>query len=368
MTRKRRMFDIDLPEGAPAPEGADFPAGKSEAPEARRGPMATAIGETGAAVRERAAVEAAIRAENDALAHEFVRLKRLGLVTDLIPVGAVRTTQLVRDRMRTSDLELEELKQSIRAVGLSNPIRVVADGAGGFELVQGLRRLTAYRELLAETGEDRWALIPAGLMAPGETLDILYRRMVDENLVRKDVSLAEMANLARAYAEDGVEGCEDLDEAVNRLFASARPQKRSYVRRFAFLMRLLEKHLQHPMAIPRGLGLQLADRIEADMACLAPLCAALQAEGPGRGPEDELAVLRRFATAPAAPLPERTRGAPRGAARRGRISLAVPVGPGVRATATSGKVELRADMDFTTLDRARLEAAIEAFFAALARR
>jgi ParB family transcriptional regulator, chromosome partitioning protein len=44
----------------------------------------------------------------------------------------------------------------------------------------------------------------------------------------------------------------------------------------------------------------------------------------------------------------------------------VPVGPaGVRATATAGKVELRADMDFSAIDRDRLEAAIEAFFAAL---
>lgn len=369
MTRKRRMFDIDLPEGAPAPEPADFPAGKSDSLDARaeprRGPMATAIGETGAAARERAAIEAAIRAENDALAHEFVRLKKLGLVTDLIPVEAVRTTQLVRDRAQDGELELDDLKASIRAVGLSNPIRVVADGAGGFELVQGYRRLTAYRELLAETGEDRWAQIPAGLMAPGETLDVLYRRMVDENLVRKDVSLAEMANLARAYAEEGVEGCADIDEAVNRLYASAGPQKRSYVRRFAFLMRALEKHLEHPTMISRALGLQLADRIEADTGSLAALAAALRAQGPKRGAEAELEVLRRFAAGQGAPLPERARGAPRGVARRGRISLAVPVGPGVRATATAGKVELRAEMDFTTLDRSRLEAAIEAFFAAL---
>lgn len=363
MTRKRRMFDIDVPGGGDEPPiPPDLETKSMGSP--RRGPMATAIGEAGAAARRRAMVESDIRAENDALAHEFVRLKKLGLMVDAIPVLAVRTGMLSRDRARGADLDLADLKASIRAVGLSNPIRVVADGKGGYELIQGLRRLSAYRELLAETGDAAFATIPAGLMAAGETLDLLYRRMVDENLVRKDVSFAEMANLARAYAEDGVEGCGDLDEAVNRLYASASPQKRSYVRRFAFLMRMLDKVLEHPTAIPRALGLQLADRIEGNPQALRDLATMLRDAG-RRDEEAELALLRRFA-AGQGPVAPKTRGAPRGG-RRGRLSLSVPVGPGVRATATAGKVELRAEMDFSTLERDRLEAAIEAFFAALDR-
>ena len=43
-------------------------------------------------------------------------------------------------------MELEELKDSIRNIGLSNPIRVEQSG-GRYELVQGMRRLTAFREL-----------------------------------------------------------------------------------------------------------------------------------------------------------------------------------------------------------------------------
>lgn len=384
MSKRRRVFDIDLPADLPddAPGEGGFPRGeidsgsmpaeletKSARP-ARRGPMATAIGETGAALRHRKQVEAEIRAENDALAHEFVRLKKLGLVTDLIPLDRIRTGLLTRDRGLTVDLALDDLKASLREIGLSNPIRVVSDGAGGYELVQGLRRLTAYRELLAETGEDRWATIPAGLMAPGETLDILYRRMVDENLVRKDISFGEMANLARAYADDGVEGCADVDEAVNRLFASAGPQKRSYVRRFAFLMQMLEKHLNFATAIPRALGLQLADWIEGNPEALRRLVTMLRDASPIVA-DQELAVLRSFLGEQGNAPPARVRGAPRGGNRRGRMTLAVPLGAGprggVRATATAGKVELRADLDFTTLDRRRLEAAIEAFFAALGR-
>lgn len=360
MTKKRRMFDIDLPEEDDTALPPDL---ETKSLGMRRGPMATAIGENADALRRRAAVEAEIRAENDALAHEFVRLKKLGLIVDMVPVEAVRTGKLTRDRSRRGDLDLEELKASIRAVGLSNPIRVEPDGAGGYELIQGLRRLTAWRELLAETGDPAYARIPAGLMAAGETMEMLYRRMVDENLIRKDVSFAEMANLARAYAEDAVGDCADLDEAVNRLYASASPQKRSYIRRFAYLMRTLEKMLEHPAALPRALGLQLADRIEGDAVASRLLVQMLQG-APRRSAEEELAILRRFLVTQSAPLPEKRRGAPKGG-RRGRVALAVPVGPGVRCTATEGKIELRAEMDFAALDRDRLEAAIEAFFAAL---
>lgn len=356
MTKKRRMFDIDLPEEDAPEVEVRSPAGAS----LRRGPMATAIGENAESLRQRQEAEAAIRAENDSLAHEFVRLKKLGLVVDMIPLDAIRTGKLIRDRSARLDPELEELKASIRAVGLSNPIRVEQTGEGEYELVQGWRRLSAYRELLEETGDETWSRIPAGLMARGETLDSLYRRMVDENMVRKDISFAEMANLARAYAEDEGTGCRDLDEAVNVLFATANPQKRSYVRRFAFLMRALEKVLEHPEAIPRALGLALANRIEAEPVAVADLARAL---GAGRRTaEEELAVLRRFAE------PQAVAAAPKAKAgdRRGKTVLRMPTATGeVRCTAADGKVELRVDRDFSTVDRRRLEAAVEAFFAAL---
>jgi ParB family chromosome partitioning protein len=372
MSRKRRVFDIDLPEEeadrAPRPE-PDFPAGKSDIPDEieaksavarRRGPMATAIGETGEALRRRREVEAQIRAENDALASEFVRLKKEGLVTDLVPVDEVHVSRLTRDRAAGKDLDLDDLKASLLEVGLSNPIRVAPDGKGGYELVEGLRRLSAYRALLAETGDERWARIPAGLLAEGEGDAALYRRMVDENLVRKDVSFAEMAKLAIAYADDAVDGCADVDQAVNRLYASTTPQKRSYIRRFVLLMRRLATVLEHPQAMPRALGLRLADLLEADPEAQVRLTRALAA-APERDPETELAILRDYAedAAPAAP---KARGAPR---RRGRVSLSVPVGPGARCTAADGKMEIRAAMDFSTVRQDRLQAAVEAFFNAL---
>ncbi|SFJ85816.1 ParB/RepB/Spo0J family partition protein [Jannaschia pohangensis] len=366
MSRKRRMFDIDVPEETP--EVADLPPEietKSATPGRRRGPMATAIGETGDALRYRKAIEADIRAENDALAHEFVRLKGEGLITDLVPIDLIDTHKLTRDRARSGDLELAELKASLREVGLSNPIRVESVAGGRYELVEGLRRLSAYRELSQETGNPKWDRIPAGMVAAGQGAAALYRRMVDENLIRKGVSFAEMAALALAYADERVEGCSDVDEAVNRLYASVGPQKRSYIRRFALVLRLMDKHLSHAPALPRSLGLKLADRIEGAPEALKRIIGALR-EAPDRTAEEEVAILRRALERESAPLPAKTRGAPK-AARRGRVGLSVPVGPGVRCTATDGKMEMRADMDFAAVDRDKLERAIEAFFTELGR-
>lgn len=355
MSRKRRMFDINMP--ASEAEQPKAEAAKTS----RRAPMAAAIGDTADALRIRSRLEAEARAENDALAHEFVRLKKLGLIVDLVPLDQITHRKLVRDRRVTSDLSLDDLKGSLQEIGLSNPIRVEAVGDGQYELVQGMRRLTAYRELLAETGDERWGSIPAGILPSGESDAALYRRMVDENLVRKGVSFAEMAQLARSYADDQVDGCASLDDAVNHLYAATSPQKRSYIRRFAQLMMMLDKVLERPEDIPRALGLAVLDRIEADSAASSNLVARLR----GRSAIEQVRAMRDFVTQQPGPTKAKTRGAPKRS--QGRVALTVPVGGGVRCTAADGKMELRAKRDFSTVERHKLEAAIAAFFAELER-
>ena len=126
MVKKRSVFDINFDpdegedaEGFPAgnrPEETSEPARpnyiqghplQNRDPVApRRGPMASAISETREATTERANAEAAIRAENDALAHEHVRLKKLGLITDLIQTADVYTDKLTRDRSANIDPDL----------------------------------------------------------------------------------------------------------------------------------------------------------------------------------------------------------------------------------------------------------------------
>lgn len=380
MSKKRRMFDLELP------EEETFPAGKTEGAEpipdegislrgarpgagGRRGPMAAAVQENADALRARAAQEAAIRAENDELARELVRLKKLGLIVDLVPIEAIDLGKLIRDRARGPDLELAELKASIRDVGLSNPIRVEPSGNGRYELVQGLRRLSAFRELFAETGEERFARIPAGLMGAGATLDELYRRMVDENLVRKDVSFAEMAELARAYAADPLTDCQDVDKAVAVLFQSAGYQKRSYIRAFAVLLERVGAYLKHPHEIPRNLGLDLRRRLDGDEARVVEGIRRDLQDWKDRGAQDELEVLRRWAGPGGGAAPgegKAARSAPAAGARRAKVTFQLGRADGAaKCTAANGRLEIRMPLDFSTLDRRRLEAAVKGLLDAL---
>ena len=322
--------------------------------------MATAIGENASALSDRAEVEAAIREENDRLAHEFVRLKKDGLVTDLVPVADIKTDKLVRDRVDRRDPEIDELKASIKEIGLSNAIRVEATD-DGYQLIQGFRRLNAFKELFAETGEEMYARIPAGLVARGEALEGLYRKMVDENLVRRDISFAEMAELARSYAANPDTVAADVQAAISILFASAGRQKRNYIGHFARLLELIGDSLSFPEAIPRSLGLQLEKRLAADPKLVRRVQAVLKS-GPSSTAAKEIETLRGFLGSPAVNAAVEGRE-PKPSAKTS-IRYEGPDGM-VRCTASEGRIEIRAPKDFTGLDRRQLEAALEQFFQAL---
>lgn len=281
---------------------------------------------------------------------------------DLIPLDAIDTYKLIRDRTHAPDPELAELVNSIRDIGLSNPIRVEPGADGRYELIQGWRRLSAYRQLLEETGDaEAWGRIPAGIAARGVALEALYRRMVDENLVRKDLSFAEMARMALHYAMDPHTGENDPEKAVAVLFKSAGYQKRSYIRAFIPLVERLDGVLLYPHEIPRALGLSLARRLEEQPG----MVAALRAEFDGwdtRSVMDELAVLRRFAGEDGAgeggrPKPADQPAEPPSGKARTTFQLPRPQGK-AKCTAANGRLEIRLPRDFTSVDRRRLEAAI----------
>lgn len=349
--KKRRVFDIDLPEDEIA---APEPVTKASA---ARSPMAAAITENAESLRERSNLEAEIRAENDALAAEHVRMKQLGLIVDLIPLDAIDCHKLVRDRVKGDDQELAELVASLRELGLSNPIRVEPRNDGRYELVQGYRRLSAYRQLLEETGDaDLWGKIPAGILPRGEDLEGLYRRMVDENLVRKDISFAEMAQLALNYAADPGTKESDADRVVAELFQSAGYQKRSYIRQFIRLMARLGEDLRFAHHIPRSLGLKLVPVIEERPELVVQIRAALKG-WEDRTVADELDLLRKAVDggAGAAPAPV----APKLAAGKAKTTFQVPSILGqAKCTAANGRLEIKLDRDFSSLDRRKLEAAV----------
>ncbi|MEP2984693.1 MAG: ParB N-terminal domain-containing protein [Sulfitobacter sp.] len=371
MVKKRSVFDINFELDAEE-EVAEFPAGNHpalktnahnvqghplqnhEPAPTRRGPMASAISETAEATHARANAEAAIRAENDALAHEHVRLKKLGLITDLIQTSEVLTSKLTRDRSANVDPELDELKESIKAVGLSNPIRVEKTESG-FELIQGYRRLSAFRQLAEETGDPRYSRIPAAMVPRGEPLVGLYRKMVDENLIRKDLSFGEMAQLALSYARD--EGI-DAAEAVSSLYASALKQKRTYIRQFARVLEALEGAVRYPEAIPRALGLDINKLIEGRPDLAKDIAERLN-RTPDRDKDAELELLRDALAVPKKAGSKGGKSVSKTSLRMGR-----PEGE-ARVTALDGKVELRLERDFSAIPKARLQQGIEAFLAAL---
>ncbi|APG48912.1 ParB/RepB/Spo0J family partition protein [Phaeobacter porticola] len=371
---KRRVFDINFPSdpeptaaAAPSPAASQQPVHAPETKSAirsgepRRGPMATAISENADALRTRAEVEQNIRAENDRLAHEFVRLKMLGLVVDRIPLDKISTSKLIRDRAVNRDPELGELTESIRDLGLSNPIRVEEDG-DGYQLVQGFRRLSAYQALYDETGDDQYRLIPAGLVARGETLQGLYRRMVDENLVRRDISFAEMAQLALSYAQDPETDTGSVEDSVAVLYASAGRQKRSYIRHFAELLEIIGSDLCFAEAIPRALGLDLKKHLTEAPQAQEQLRAALRDRSFSNA-EEELSVLRQVLKMSSATTSEASVSSRAGMAKT-TLRCAVPAGT-VRCLARDGRIEMAMERDFSAVDQKRLETAIAAFFEAL---
>jgi ParB family transcriptional regulator, chromosome partitioning protein len=383
MTKKRRGFDIDLATDLDLDDITETESIQAEiAPvppnPQRRGPMAAAIHETAGSLRDRAALEAQIRAENDALAHDHVRLKKLGLITDLIDLDLIDTWKLTRDRSKAFDEEIGSLIASIRDVGLSNPIRVEVADDGRYELVQGYRRLMAYRTLLKDTGDvERFGKIPATIMLQGEGLDQLYRQMIDENMVRKDISFAEMAQLAVNYASDPGTFETNPDKVVSDLYGSASYAKRAHIRRFIVLIEALGESLKFAHEIPRNLGLALAERLNLEPILARPIRAELTELGDNRSILDELDVLRRYTRdvdidpsprdpseveLPRVPYPVKGRSFAAPVIAEGtKISFQLrgPQGP-AQFTVTNNRIELRQSRDFALIDRARLERALQA--------
>lgn len=354
MSRKRRMFDIDMPEDTTAVEEPQFRSVE------RRSPMASAIAENADALKERRSQADAIRAENDALAHELVALREAGHVVQAVPLEDVHTYMLARERIPGEDHELENLVTSIRDIGLSNPIRVLPrPGEDGFELVQGFRRLSAYKALHAADGQGGWDKIPALVMPGSPDIAGLYRRMVDENVIRRDLSFAEMARAAQNFAADPGTPANDIRRAVAALFESAPYSKRNYIRSFALLLDQIGGELAYPNEIPRALGVSLA-RILRDQPEVAKRIAADLKGWDNRSVSDELGVLRRYAGEDEGEAPAPVKKPARaGQGGRTKTTFHITSTAGqVKCTAGQGRLEIKVDRDFSAIERARLEQAI----------
>jgi ParB family transcriptional regulator, chromosome partitioning protein len=271
-----------------------FDAGPTPGP-AGRPPIAQQMGE---AARDDAL---------EKLSAEIAAARAEGRLIQSLPVAAIVSDHLIRDRMAVDADDLDALIESIRARGQQVPVEVMALDDGRYGLISGWRRLMALNILHRETEDDRFATALAILRRPAD-LPEAYLAMVEENEIRVGLSFYERARIVARAAE--AEVFETEPEALSALFASATRSRRSKIGSFLWVVHDLGEVLKFPEAIPERLGLKLAQRLRKDFTFAGRVGAALSIADPQTA-EAELAVLNRLAQRPnAAPAEDRPAPAP----------------------------------------------------------
>lgn len=260
--------------GGPLPDYLD-----AAPPATAKAPIAQVAGETAAL------------AAFAAVADELAAARAGGRMVLALPLAAVATDYLIRDRVAFDREEMEALKASLAARGQQMPVEVVEIGGGRFGLISGARRMMALRELAAESddesGEARFGTVLALVRRPEGGADP-YVAMVEENEIRVGLSFYERARIVMRSVEAGV--YETEKKALQGLFATASFAKRSKVKSFIPVVTALDGALRFPARIPERLGLRLARALADAPGFGARAVAALQAAGPGT-PEAEALLL-----------------------------------------------------------------------------
>lgn len=251
----------------------------------------------------------AARLRDQADAERLRQAEGQGLLIVELPVDRIDEGAMIRDRMVMDEDAMQELRLSIAANGLRLPIEVFEiGGQDGSErrygLLSGYRRLHAVRALRTLTRDARHDRIRA-LVRPRTQADAAFVSMVEENEVRAELSHFERGRIAVIAAKQGAFA--NVEDAVNRLFATGSKAKRSKVRSFALIFEELGDMLRFPEALTekRGLRLSAALRDGAE----ASLRKALSTATP-RDAEEEWQMIE--------PVLAQLEGAPRNPARGGR--------------------------------------------------
>ena len=340
-----------------------FGFGPLESPDAPK-PRERSVGPMGAAVRDAAAnlqetTEAKVeqRRQNAADAKAYRTAQDEGLVLTKIPLSEIAISDLPRDRLDleavAASSEMEELKASIRVRGQKEPVEVYRDADGQLQLKKGWRRFTALSQLYAETGDTSFATIIARVDEGEEDRLSRYIDMVEENVVREDLTFAEMAQVAILAAEDADTDEIDPNAMVPRLYGSLHKVKRSYIRSFVSLLCALEEDLKWPKAVSRNLGVDVARALSSEEEA-AKLRAALRQ---CQSAEDQNNVLARFIEKKPVEM-----GSEKQTERKEKREFHVG---DMKVTARQGECRIVADEDFVSLPKAQLERAVEAFQRAL---
>lgn len=235
----------------------------------------------------RIAADAAAQAALDDLADEWRRAREEGRMIIDLPLQAVETTHLHRDRMHLDSEDMAALKASIADRGQQAPIEVVALANGRYGLISGARRLAALTELrdAATLGEDRAKFMTVkALLRPYAAAPEAYLAMVEENEIRSDLSFYERGRLAHEAARIGV--FESPPAAVKALFVHVSASKRSKILNFVALHDALGWALRFPEAIPEKLGLALVKAIGHDPQLSVEIARQLKSAAPTSAAEE----------------------------------------------------------------------------------
>lgn len=251
----------------------------------------SARGALGPAPIAQVAGEASASAALADLADAMENARTSGRLLDEIPLDAIDTQYLMRDRLEQDQEDLHALMTSIRARGQQTAIEVAAletpkDGKT-YGLISGWRRITALDRLYRETGDPRFATARAVTVTPDSARDA-YVAMVEENEIRVNLSFYERARIAiRAMHADIYDS---QRAALQGLFASTTRSKRSKIGSFIPLVEAFDSILRHPTAISERLGLALSQALDRDPDFGARLRARLLEVQP-QTVEEELRLL-----------------------------------------------------------------------------
>lgn len=293
-----------------------------------RPPIAQVVGET------------ALTAAFEDVQSELKAAQREGRMVLSVPLEAIQTDYMIRDRQDCNDEDMAVLKASLRARGQQMPIEVVALEAGRFGLISGWRRVLALGELQAETGDVHFGEVRALLRHP-QDISAAYVAMIEENEIRANLSFYERARIAYLSVQAGV--YESDKQALQTLFSAISFSKRSKVKSFIPIVAVLDDVLVHPNQIPEKLGLALSKVIGSDADAGKTLAAELGALNAPTA-ADERALLDRFISKTVKietdlrgkDLPN-PRSGPKAAAKMSDPYL---LAPGVMFSARHGRIEL----------------------------
>jgi len=206
---------------------------------------------------------------------------------------------------------------------------------------------------LAETGEEAYSTIIARISEPSEARIARYIDMVEENVVREDLTFAEMAQVAITAAGDSEIGESEPEALVTRLYGNLHKMKRSYIRGFVQLLGLLGEDLKWPKDVSRNLGVEVLRLLKTGEADLEGLRETL---GRCQSAEEQGAVLEAFLRV------SKETGARVPQAPKEKFEFRLGA---TKVTARPGECRIVNKVDFTEVPRDQLEEAVRAFEAVL---